>query len=410
MKGAGVLFVLVWITSAVATFSATAGTPDGKLVRLLTGKNETVRMRAIVALQQDYQRKFAVLDELITAAQAQVERTAVGDLVRPSTVELLYLIGTIDKPESESLLVDVLDAENPGIAMVAADTLGKNKFYGAIEFLKQQVNRPEYKTSYGFRFNLIRSLAQMEHPDAVEFLDNLKTRIDGQLRHEIDKLLAEVTEDHFQGDAERFAEWEQTRQSKVVLKQVGFEPESLQRIKLGQSQYYGIDIHAKRMMFIIDHSGSMKEYWGGMSRLQRAKSELVRVVRELPPDAEFAILFFETTVRAWRNELVRATDENKREAIAFVGRLGFGHRTNTYGALRKSLEFDDKLEAVYLLTDGLPTTGEIVAQQAIVTDILHRNRFRHLNFNTIGIAVGGSTAEFLRTLAEQSAGVYCEAK
>jgi hypothetical protein len=42
----------------------------------------------------------------------------------------------------------------------------------------------------------------------------------------------------------------------------------------------------------------------------------------------------------------------------------------------------------------------------IISDILHRNRFRHLKFNTIGIALDGPTKEFLRSLAENTAGEF----
>jgi Mg-chelatase subunit ChlD len=64
------------------------------------------------------------------------------------------------------------------------------------------------------------------------------------------------------------------------------------------------------------------------------------------------------------------------------------------------------LEAVYLLTDGRPTEGPVIAPPAIVNDILHRNRFRHLNFNTIGVSVRGATEEFLKALADESGGEF----
>ncbi len=143
-------------------------------------------------------------------------------------------------------------------------------------------------------------------------------------------------------------------------------------------------------MFIIDHSGSMREYAGGQSRLDRAKFELTRAIEALPPDSEFALLFYDSDIHLWRDELVVANEENKRKAIYFVSRLEYGSKTNTYGSLCRALEFDDDLEAVFLLTDGRPTAGAIIHPMAIVDDILHRNRFRHLNFNTIGIAVGRS--------------------
>ncbi len=150
----------------------------------------------------------------------------------------------------------------------------------------------------------------------------------------------------------------------------------------------------------------MKEYWGAYTRLARAKLELVTAIKDLPEDTEFAIAFYESSVRMWRDVLVQATEDNKLEAIKFVQKLGYGDRTNTYAALRNSLDFDQELEAVFLLTDGRPTTGQLTAPAQIVPDIIHRNRFRHLNFNTIGIAVQGSTETFLRTLAEQTNGEF----
>lgn len=410
--------------SAPATFPA-GQAEESTLLRTLTGRNEAIRLRVIASFNGDPASKRESLGDLIAATRRNAAETANDELVRPSTVQLISLIGGVDSPDSESLLIELLDAPHVGIAMLSADVLGKNKFYGAIEFLKQQVDRPDYATKYGFRFNLVRSLAQMEHPDAVEFLSELRGSLDGQLRHQIELLLSDVTVKHFHGDEQRYQQWqgaqnpEQAEQAdraekpadrEVIFKPAAFEPESLNRIKLQRPhQYYGIDIHAKRMMFIIDHSGSMKHYWGGYSRLERAKHELIRAITELPEDAKFGIIFYHTTVKQWRNILLPADEENKREAIQFVNRLGLGDKTNTYGALRKSLEFDDELEAVFVLTDGRPTAGQIVAPMAIVNDVLHRNRFRHLNFNTIGIAVEGPTEAFLRRLAEESNGEYRQA-
>ena len=150
---------------------------------------------------------------------------------------------------------------------------------------------------YGFRFNLVRSFAQMEHPDAVDFLCELRRTLDGQLRFQIENVLKDVTVAHFQGDDQRFAQFEKQERGEQIFKPAAFEPASLNRMKLERQQYYGIDIHARRLMFIIDRSGSMKDYWGGMSRLERAKGELIRAITELPEDSEFAIIFYDTAVK-----------------------------------------------------------------------------------------------------------------
>lgn len=388
--------------------------PDGSLVfRTLVSRNESVRFRAIQRLRQDSQYRGRSVDDLIAALHFYAEDSATDEMIKPSVMALINLVADLEKPESEGVLIDLLDAPHVGMSMLSADALGRKKYYGAIDALKKQTGRPEYPSMYAFRFNLVRALRQMDHPDAFEFLAQLQGTLDGQLRYHVDEILEGVTVDDFRGDRERFEQFRnpppRSNGGSGFFKAANYEPESLQRMRLKPQQYYGIDIHAKRLMFILDHSGSMKDYWGGMTRLERAKSELIRAILELPGEAEFGIVFYHTSVRFWREELLPATEENKRKAIDYVRRLGYGDRTNTYGALRFALEFDDQLEAVFLLTDGKPTIGEIVPKPAIVSDILFRNRFRHLNFNTIGIAVDGSTKAFLQQLAKESGGEFREA-
>jgi von Willebrand factor type A domain len=401
----------IWVLSAVclglADLDTHAASPDVRVIKMLSGQNEAVRLRTLSLLQTDRERATGLIEDLAQVAREQAEATPPGELVRASTVELLYLIGSLKTPESESVLVELLDSAHFGIAMIATDVLGKHQLASAIENLKHQIDRPEYKSSYGFRFNLIRALAQMKHPDAVEFLDSLRNGLDGQLRFELDELLSKVDQADFQGDEERFATWQAAHEPKIVLRPAGFESESRQRLNLVPArQYYGIDINAKRMMFIIDHSGSMNERVGGYSRLDRAKVELINTIQSLPSDTKFAVAFYSDTVHQWRNELVEATDINKRQVVTFIQQLEPKGMTNTYGALRQSLEYDEQLEAVFLLTDGRPTMGEIVVPEAIIADIVHRNRFRHLKFNTVGIKVDGPTERFLRNLAEHAAGEF----
>lgn len=389
--------------------------------RGLTSESEQTRRRTILNCRQQSIHLRSELPSLLGAARRHIKTSETENNVRTSTTQLLYLLGSLDEPEVETLFIDALNSPLMNIRMTATDILGQFQFQGAIDALKKQVSRPEYNESYGYRFNVLRAFTRMHHPDAIDFLTTIHPTLDGQLHYLIKNALAAVTVSDFLDDQERFDEWKQRQKpeskekekveddsgdGKIVFKTAGYESESLNRIKFEKQQYYGIDIHAKRMMFIIDHSGSMEEYWGGMSRLARAKLELIKVIRELPEETEFAIMFYETKVRVWRKYLVLATEENKLEAINFIRRLGFGDRTNTHGALRQSLNFDQDLETVFLLTDGQPTIGETVDPQQILVDVLGRNRFRHLNFNTIGIAVNRKTEAFLKQLATGSGGEY----
>jgi len=394
----------------LGTLEADEDRRAARLIGKLAGRNDSVRVRAIEQLESNRAVARHSLPALAEAAAKISASAAADDLVAPGVIRLLQFLGSFDDPLAEQVLIDSLNAEHLGISMVAAEVLGENKFHGAIDFLKKQTSRPEYASNYAFRFNLMRAFVQMEHPDAVEFVSAEARRLDGQLKYKLDQALDKVTVDLFGGDRGRFEQWCESRQCKSLLTttahQEAAEPESLRRIKFGQPTYYGIDIHAQRLMFILDHSGSMEEYDQGMTRLDRAKTELIRAIESLPPAAEFAILTYETDVSLWRGGLVSATPENKRRATQFVRRVGYGDKTNTHGALRRALEFDDQLEAAFLLTDGRPTIGDVVAPAKIIKDILHRNRFRHLNINTIGIAVEGVTENFLQVLAEETDGQF----
>ena len=402
---------------AVADENA-AALKKSEVYRGLISSSEKTRLRTILNCQRQSIHLNAEFEALAAASRRSISEAETTKTIRPSTSQLLYLMGTLDEPGVETLLIDALESPLLGIRILAIDILGQNQMHGSIDFLKRQVSCPEYKEMYGFRFNLLRAFTRMRHPDAIDFLTAVLPTLDGQLRHLIDAALDSATVEDFQGDEERFSQWlarndapaknkeNQDDDEKIVFKTAGYESESANGIKFAKSQYYGINIYAQRVMFIIDHSGSMEDQWLGMSRLTRAKLELIKVIRELPEETEFALMFYETSVRLWRKELVIASEDNKLEAIAFIRRLGYGDRTNTYGALREALTFDNDLESIFMLTDGRPTIGATVEPGKILADILGRNRFRHLNFNTIGIAVNPNTEAFLKQLADGSGGEY----
>lgn len=399
--------------------------------RSLISPSETIRFREIHRLTQDPQRLRRYLSSVSDALVEHGDESGVNRPPEASTVAIFDLIGKMKDDESEKTLRLFLDSPNPELSMLAMGQLGRYRYDGAIDAVSNLRLRPEYFERYAYRFAVIRALIEMHHADAIESLLTLRQKLDGQLRYHIDTFFKGLTVDDFAGDSDRFEEFKQghleqeREEAKSSMKgssdsalknSSGFftaastEPESMQRMRLKPQQYYGIDIHSKRLLFILDHSGSMKDPWYGMTRLARAKGELIKAIRELPGDVEFGIVCFHTRIHQWQEDLVEATEANKDLAIDFVNRLGYGDRTNTYGVLRAALDYDKDLEAIYLLTDGKPTIGELVSHQSILMDILHRNRFRHLNLNTIGIAVDGFTRQFLKRLADESGGEFRDAR
>ena len=372
--------------------------------RILTGRNEALRSRQLALLSEDVAARIAALDDLLFALDHFAGVADEGKDVPASVGDLVDVIVKVNRPQAKQAVIALLDSPHLKLAMIAADRLGHNQVYEAIEPLKSQVDREDYASHYGYRFNLVRALVQMKHPDAIEFLGELERKLDGQLRHELGEILSEIDVNDFRGDEARFGKFKSAGES--IFKKASFPAESKERIQFQRNQYYGIDINAKRLLFILDHSGSMNEAAASGTRLVSAKRELMSAINGLPEDAEFGILLFSEAIRAWKSDLVMATEKNKQAAFQFISRIQASKKTNTYGALRRAMNYNPQLEAVFLLTDGKPTMGQIISPAGIVNDIMRRNEMRHLTINTVGIALEETTEVFMRTLAERSNGEF----
>lgn len=412
--------------------------------KLLLGRHDGARVAALRSIPLDFQSRSTALPIIVESLAElredprfdRAEQQGLPDL--PDGVRMMIdFVGTIDRPDATETLVELLDCDHLSWVMATIQTLCKNQHHDAIDELIALMDSEHFDASYGFRFTLARGLKDMKHPDAWEGLAKLFDRVDGQLAHRLDQEFQIVTAEDFGGDVERFQTWRSLiglslpkdaqiadglQETEKVLgqdaktdmplpKKMGLQPSQTAAAytrakRLKPSHYYGIDIHAKRLLFVIDRSGSMRTIVNGQARIQSAKRELITVINALDEQCEFGILVFDSDVRAWREELVQATDKNKLGAIRFVEYLSAGSSTNTYEALRRSLSFDPQLEAVFLLTDGEPTTGRIVNPSAIMIDILRRNEVNNITINTIAVAVEPLMATFLRNLTLPSNGEF----
>lgn len=447
--------VMAWFLclTLLAAGGHAANREEARFLRVLLGRHDAARVAAIQSIPRDFQSRQTALPVLIDALEKladdpRFQRADARDQPDlPGGVRMMIeFIGTFDQARSTECLVSLLDCERQSWVMATVQTLCKHQHHAALEDVVAMIDSDFFRDSYGFRFILARGLKNMKHPQAWEALAVLYDRVDGQLAHRLREEFGTVTADDFDGDAERFTLWrgavgltpgEQTDAGDDALakaadilagdaavgggavggmtlpKKSGLLPSSsaasYSREKhLKPSHYYGIEIYAKRVLFVLDRSGSMDTVIAGKTRMQRAKRELITAIEGLDQQCEFSVLVFDSDVRAWRDELVLATDANKQSAARFVEYLSAGSTTNTYAALRRSLEFDDQLEAVFLLTDGEPTTGMVVQPPVILLDILRRNEVQNLTINTIAIAVDPLMASFLRKLAEPSHGEYRE--
>jgi uncharacterized protein YegL len=206
------------------------------------------------------------------------------------------------------------------------------------------------------------------------------------------------------------------------------------------AQYYGIDIPAAPVVFLVDVSGSMEQRdeggraaagvrsriiqgvegevgrrLGGRAgqiagnRLRREASELGAATRELsltalrsmPSGSTFNIITFGGSVTEWREGFVPAHTTNSILAATHLQRLSASGGTPMLQALRRAFAYRE-VATIFLLSDGAPTD----ASAAQVLQAVERmNEGRYVTINTIGVGPD-QNADLLCRLAERNGGVY----
>jgi hypothetical protein len=165
------------------------------------------------------------------------------------------------------------------------------------------------------------------------------------------------------------------------------------------TEFFGAREHARSFTYVIDCSGSMAT----RNSLEIAKRELLTSLNQLPPDAQFGVIFY--NLRAFnpidphgQPALMAATVANKelvrRKLIPVIPDGGTEHML----ALRAALSLHT--EVIYFLTDAdLMTNSD-------VTEVLSQSgatRIQCIEFGR-GTDIGGSGP--LRRLASATGGTY----
>lgn len=190
--------------------------------------------------------------------------------------------------------------------------------------------------------------------------------------------------------------------------------EDLRRLKQvdeTSAKFFGIRIVSRRVLFIIDVSGSMawdlhSEQAPGdpkQTRMEIAKRELLACIEALDPKSLFNITVFSSDVDRWLDGGVAAySQSNKTEAKAFVEKLEPAGGTNIYGALKDGFN-DPDVDTIFFLSDGEPSVGEVQDQASIRERVREWNEHRKIVIHSI--AVGG-TFDILEWLALDSGGTH----
>jgi len=313
-------------------------------------------------------------------------------------------------------------------------------------------------SSLQVRASAIGALGVVRHRDSIAPLIARMRVEEGRLVADIGRALGELTG---RGYGQRIELWERFWDSYKDRYQIPTDAElaELRRRQAerkaeytppGQLSYHGVETPSRRVIFVIDVSGSMENEvtererfeegdYPSFSRIDIVKTELARTIENLESYVEFNVLPFATEVRRWKRGLVRANVLNKSSAIDFVKRLepiggpskeGLARvglvgsanleagRTNTYGALAAALGIEASkkrgskkayqvdVDTLFFLSDGKPTDGAFVNPDDILREIREANELRKVVIHTI--ALGQFQKSFMERLAKENGGVFVD--
>ena len=171
-----------------------------------------------------------------------------------------------------------------------------------------------------------------------------------------------------------------------------------------RAAFYGLEVISEGFVLVIDTSGSMakKVGTGRDTRLDRAKEELVKTIDRVPEGALFNIIAFSDGSKPMSDGLIPMNDKSREEALGYVKLLRQGGGTNIYDSLEVAFD-DERVDTIYLLSDGDPSVGDIVDPVALQSEVERWNSVRGVKINSIAV---GQDHQLLRGLAKDSDGEY----
>jgi uncharacterized protein YegL len=296
------------------------------------------------------------------------------------------------------------------------------------------------------RLEAVLTLEKVNQPRVLPPLIEALAREEGRLRDDVRDALRRLTSQNFDADPEAWRMWWVDNHKDLEDKGGGtalFGSFKGKAPSPEKKSVYGIESRSRKILFIIDTSGSMKHPITkakgtatglsadeteemNMTKLELAQRELKRAIRSLEPEASFNIVSFGTHVVKWKPKMGKGDMTTKNEAYAFVRDLEAAGGTWAYGAFMEAFQmagmgaydknYDPVMDTVYFISDGAPTDNDMdkpaaVDPETVLAAVREWNRLGKLTIHAIAIdpkTGGGAFIGFMKKLAAQNNGQYTQ--
>ena len=428
-------------------------------VRVLAGLTNPTCQAAIIELLASSKKepvRLGILRVLAYGALAHdgvVVRECLADRSWQVRRRALMALVALNQPKFIADLVPLCKDKEVAVRCAALDGLA-------------QMNADEVRAPAGdllvddawqVRASAIAALGKVRHRDSIPLLIEVMKVEEGRLVDDAIAALEYLTARAFGARVELWERfWNQYKDRYQIPTQEELAKLAKRRAELkaiyqpgpGEATtYHGIQSKSRKVLFVIDVSGSMESEvvekdrfkdggYPSYSRMDIVKTELARTIETLDKRTMFNILSFATEVKPWKKKLVKANVLAKSSAfdwikkleplggasnneLAEVGLVGTANlaagRTNTWGALRWALAMDTEakrdpylldVDTIFFLSDGRPTHGKIVDIEDILKGVDEANELRKVVLHTI--AIGEFQKTFMQRLAQGNGGVFVD--
>jgi HEAT repeat protein len=344
-------------------------------------------------------------------------------------------------------LVAALQDRTPGLRVMAAHALGHLGATRAAPALAECLPRSDWPLQKAAAEALGRIRAKESIAPLLERLE----QEEGLLKEVVLDALVAITGQDFRYRVENWRRWWdkygdgfQVPSALAIADAKRRAARALEGYaKPDKRRYHKIETLSRRMVFVVDISASMRnkivlppglppereKEFESRVKIDIAKKELIDVLAGLDRHVHFNIITFAGKAKAWQKGLVGGA--RRTAAIKFVSRLEpmraereSGRRgklsadedrqkTNTYAALMAAFGLSDepvpnwtargsRPDTIFLVTDGLPTTGRIVDVGKLVDAVTELNRTRNAVIHVI--VFDKDAVRKLKPLAERNGG------
>lgn len=389
----------------IAAIEAFAAFPHRDSADLILKRGTTDNEPAVRLAAQKALRKLAEDGEVRKFFLEELKRSLKKAVTGDAAAELLRAVSCIEDEAQQTEVLKLLDeylASPKGnllLPITLIDDFGKQGDAEALHAVTLFSRAKAFEAKFGYQRCVVQAMTHIRDHEAVTFLIILLPQTQGLIQYDIVQYLTKLTSQKFGDNDREWYKWWKENKAKFEFPKLAL-PTADVALNDGKPTYYGLPVCAKRVVFVLDTSGSMRG-----EPLASAKAALISVIEKLPPEVRFDVVMFDKTALVWQPRLVPATTQAKTEIASLIRNRGMGKGTASFAALEAAFGLEP--EAVYFLSDGRPTDSQ---PDQIYNTLFALNRTRRVSLYTIGLVTDhGNAADlilFMKPLAEQNFGNF----